>query len=71
MGKHGNAQVKSPSCVLKSEILSLALVWKQDLTAALLVVPKLLHGLLMCCSEHVKIATHQGAARNVQILAFS
>jgi len=44
MGRHDKAEVNSPSCVLKFEILFLALAWKQDLTVVLLVVSKPLQG---------------------------
>lgn len=44
MSSHGKDQVKSPSHVLKFEILFLAEVWEQDLAAAVLLVLKVLCG---------------------------
>lgn len=70
MGRHGNARVKSPSSVLKSEILFLALVWKQDLAAVFLVVPKPFCRFFSALSIR-KLLTYQRAGRNAQILAFS
>lgn len=45
MGRHGNHQMKSPNCELRSEILVLDLVWEQDPAAAVLLAgPKPLCG---------------------------